>query len=358
MTQATIRQLTTDGIAATLEAQVATMTNINRNVKINYKGFMNCQPSYFNGTEGAVGLIHCFKRTESVFSHSKCAEEDRVTFATGNVTASKPQTQEEAISITQRLMEQVIKRNSVQETNDHKQKFDDGRNTTDNNNYPNNYRNDPICIVTSIATPTIAYKYKYIKIIRNKGHNWKLIMAELGWQISFKANGNVRYMGPQPCVGCVQLGDSGVGAGWVGWRSCLRFVGCAVVWGGWGVGGGVGGWVWDAGVFGCVVCGLGVCEVVVVAGGSVVGWGCGGGGGVLVGGGLWGVWVLLWFWEMGVVVAVGCVGVSWVGVVVVGGGGVGVVGWGGVGGGVLLVEGWVWGCGSCGGVGWGLWVVV
>ncbi|GJV07491.1 reverse transcriptase domain-containing protein [Tanacetum coccineum] len=44
-----------------------------------------CQPSYFNGTEGAVGLIRWFERTESVFSRSKCVEEDRVTFATGTL---------------------------------------------------------------------------------------------------------------------------------------------------------------------------------------------------------------------------------------------------------------------------------
>ncbi|GJU82051.1 hypothetical protein Tco_1284416 [Tanacetum coccineum] len=36
----------------------------------NYKEFISCQPFYFNGTEGAVGLIHWFERTESVFSHS------------------------------------------------------------------------------------------------------------------------------------------------------------------------------------------------------------------------------------------------------------------------------------------------
>ncbi|GJX16058.1 reverse transcriptase domain-containing protein [Tanacetum coccineum] len=241
ITQAAIQQLITDGIAAALEAQAATMENTNRNVISNYKGFMSCQPSYFNGTEGAVGLIRWFERTKSVFSHSKCVEEDRVTFATGtltddalswwnayaqpirieqanritwtelkrlltnkycprtevkkmedkfynlvvkgndlktyvrrfqelavlcpnmvpnteklmevfigglprsikgNVTASKPQTLEEAITITQRLMEQVIKHNSAQETNDHKRKFEDRRNTTDNNNYPNDRNNN------------------------------------------------------------------------------------------------------------------------------------------------------------------------------------------------------------------------
>ncbi|GKC79539.1 hypothetical protein Tco_1130313 [Tanacetum coccineum] len=60
----------------------------------------------------------------------------------GNVTASKPQTLEEATNIAHRLMDQILKRNSVQETNNHKRKFDDRRNTTDNNNYFNNRDNN------------------------------------------------------------------------------------------------------------------------------------------------------------------------------------------------------------------------
>ncbi|GKE81212.1 hypothetical protein Tco_1551212 [Tanacetum coccineum] len=86
MTQAAIRQLIVDGIAAALEAQVATMANTNKNVISNYKGFMSCQSSYFNGTEGVVGLIRWFERTKLVFSRSKCVEEDRVTFAIGTLT--------------------------------------------------------------------------------------------------------------------------------------------------------------------------------------------------------------------------------------------------------------------------------
>ncbi|GKA06063.1 reverse transcriptase domain-containing protein [Tanacetum coccineum] len=86
MTQAAIRQLIADGFTAALEAQAATMANTSRNVISNYKGFMSCQPSYFNSTEGAVGLIRWFERTESVFSRSKCAEEDRVTFAASTLT--------------------------------------------------------------------------------------------------------------------------------------------------------------------------------------------------------------------------------------------------------------------------------
>ncbi|GKE64765.1 hypothetical protein Tco_1518926 [Tanacetum coccineum] len=98
MTQAAIRKLVADSVTTALEAQAATMANAsnpNRNtgptgtpvVKMgNYKEFISCQPFYFNGTEGAVGLIRWFERTKSVFSHSRCAEENKVTFATGTLT--------------------------------------------------------------------------------------------------------------------------------------------------------------------------------------------------------------------------------------------------------------------------------
>ncbi|GJT99084.1 putative reverse transcriptase domain-containing protein [Tanacetum coccineum] len=183
MTQAATRKLVADSVAAALEAQAATMVNTDnttRNTrqretpvarKCSHKEFMNCQPFNFKGTEGAVGLIHWFKRAESVLLRSKCTEDCKVKFATGtlteealswwnsfaqsigikeaykitwsefkqllikknwqcptmvpnseklmevfiegllrnikgNVTASKPQTLEEAITITHRLMDQ------------------------------------------------------------------------------------------------------------------------------------------------------------------------------------------------------------------------------------------------------------
>ncbi|GJQ96851.1 hypothetical protein Tco_0007990 [Tanacetum coccineum] len=98
VTQAAIWQLVADSVAAALEAQAATMAstdNPNRNTgpretpverKCTYKEFMSCQPFYFNGTEGAVGLIRWFERTESVFSHSNCTEDCKVKFATGTLT--------------------------------------------------------------------------------------------------------------------------------------------------------------------------------------------------------------------------------------------------------------------------------
>ncbi|GKD24663.1 reverse transcriptase domain-containing protein [Tanacetum coccineum] len=84
-----IRQLINDSISSALKAQATAMANSdnsNRNTERNYKEFINCQPFYFNGTEGAVDLIRWFERTESVFSSSKYAEEDRVTFSTGTLT--------------------------------------------------------------------------------------------------------------------------------------------------------------------------------------------------------------------------------------------------------------------------------
>nr|GEV44733.1 putative reverse transcriptase domain-containing protein [Tanacetum cinerariifolium] len=98
VTQAAIRKLVADIVTAALEAQAATMANANnpnRNtgpigihvVKTgNYKEFISCQPFYFNGVEGSVGLICWFKRTKTVFSRSRSVEENKVTFVTGTLT--------------------------------------------------------------------------------------------------------------------------------------------------------------------------------------------------------------------------------------------------------------------------------
>ncbi|GKF87114.1 reverse transcriptase domain-containing protein [Tanacetum coccineum] len=98
MTQAGIRKLVADSVTVALEAQEATMAstdNLNRNTgprqtpvikRGNYKEFISCEPFYFNGTERAVGLIRWFERAESVFSRSNCADENKVTFATGTLT--------------------------------------------------------------------------------------------------------------------------------------------------------------------------------------------------------------------------------------------------------------------------------
>ncbi|GKC34945.1 reverse transcriptase domain-containing protein [Tanacetum coccineum] len=225
MTQAAIRKLVADSVTAALEAQAANMENTDNTTRpreahvarqCSYKEFMSCQPINFKGTEGAVGLIRWFERTESVaisgeillptdwdrkklqdiwvefkkllikkyyprtevqkmedeFYHLTVKGNDLKTYVRrfqelatlcptmvpdskkmmevfiglprsieGNVTASKPQTLEEAINIAQRLMDQVTKHTPVQVSSDHKRKFDDRR-TFNNNNYRNTNTNN------------------------------------------------------------------------------------------------------------------------------------------------------------------------------------------------------------------------
>ncbi|GJW24235.1 reverse transcriptase domain-containing protein [Tanacetum coccineum] len=193
-----IWQLINDGISSALNAQAAAMANSDNSNR-------NTEPR-----EIPIAKRENYKEFINLFSRSKCAEEDRVTFATGtltddalswwnahaqlmgieqanqitltelkrlltnkfqeltilcpnmvpnseklmeafigglpqsiegNVTASKPQTLEEAINISQRLMDQIIKRDSVQETNDRKRKLENKGNIV-NNNYQNNYNDN------------------------------------------------------------------------------------------------------------------------------------------------------------------------------------------------------------------------
>nr|GEZ00017.1 reverse transcriptase domain-containing protein [Tanacetum cinerariifolium] len=93
MSQDAIRKLIADSVAAALETQTATMAEANNSIrkvhvakKGNYKEFISCQPFYFNGMKGVVGLIRWFERTESVFSRSNYAKENKVAFATGTLT--------------------------------------------------------------------------------------------------------------------------------------------------------------------------------------------------------------------------------------------------------------------------------
>nr|GEX13915.1 reverse transcriptase domain-containing protein [Tanacetum cinerariifolium] len=198
MSQAAIRKLVDDSIAATLETQTATMAEADNPIRNtrpreihvakrgNYKEFISCQPFYLNDNKVAfatgtltndalswwnayaqpIGIEqanritwtklkmlltnkYCpqteIKKMEDEFYNLSVKGNDLKTyvrrFVEGNVTTSKPQTLEEAINIAQRLMDQVTKHNSIQGTNDHKQKFKDKRNISSNKNYRNNYQN-------------------------------------------------------------------------------------------------------------------------------------------------------------------------------------------------------------------------
>nr|GEX87125.1 putative reverse transcriptase domain-containing protein [Tanacetum cinerariifolium] len=106
MTQAAIRKLVTDSVATALEAQAANMANTdntNRNIKpreapvarkCSYKDFMSCQP--FNFKILCPTMEPNSKKMMEVFIEGLPRSIE------GNVTASKPQTLEEAITIAQR----------------------------------------------------------------------------------------------------------------------------------------------------------------------------------------------------------------------------------------------------------------
>ncbi|GJR70276.1 reverse transcriptase domain-containing protein [Tanacetum coccineum] len=118
ITLAAIQQLITNGISSALKAQAASMA----------KRFQELAVLCPNMVPNAEKLVEVF-----INGLPRSIE--------GNVTASKPQTLEEAINIAQRLMDQIIKHDSVQEANDHKRKLEDKGNII-NNNYQNNYNNN------------------------------------------------------------------------------------------------------------------------------------------------------------------------------------------------------------------------
>nr|GEZ65165.1 putative reverse transcriptase domain-containing protein [Tanacetum cinerariifolium] len=106
MTQAAIKQLVADSVAATLKAQAATLANAdntNRNSgprethvekKFTYKEFMNCQLFYFNNMKGApIGIEDAYKITWSEFKRL---------FIKKYCPQTEIKKMEEAISITQR----------------------------------------------------------------------------------------------------------------------------------------------------------------------------------------------------------------------------------------------------------------
>nr|GEU61380.1 hypothetical protein [Tanacetum cinerariifolium] len=114
----------------------------------------------------------------------------------GNVTTSKPQTSEEAITTTQRLMDQVTKHDTEQGTNDHKQNFDDRRNNN-NNNYPNNHDNN------NYPNDRNNNNYQNNRNNNNNNSNNDYHQQQNGRQETFRTYGNHGYNGPHPlCRKC------------------------------------------------------------------------------------------------------------------------------------------------------------
>nr|GEV03080.1 hypothetical protein [Tanacetum cinerariifolium] len=167
-----------------------------------YKTFLYCNPHTFSGTKGAVGLSRWFKKLESVFRSSNCANEDRVikmmtddycpwnelqrmeqelwdltvigndiegytnhfyeleimfpTMVTpeykkikryiwglqeniqGNVASSKPITTHGAIQMTHNLMDQVVRTKAARGSDRNKQKGEDHQSNNNNHHHQQN----------------------------------------------------------------------------------------------------------------------------------------------------------------------------------------------------------------------------
>nr|GEV84607.1 reverse transcriptase domain-containing protein [Tanacetum cinerariifolium] len=153
MTHIAIRKLVADSVAIALEAQAATMASTNN-------------PNRNSGLRKTlIAKNNCAKKNKVKFAINTLLEEAlfwwdlfaqpigvketyKITWSEFKRFLEKkycPQTEikkmKEAITMTQKLIEQVLKHNSVQETNNHKRKLEDRRNTTTTNNN-NNYRNN------------------------------------------------------------------------------------------------------------------------------------------------------------------------------------------------------------------------
>nr|GEV48636.1 hypothetical protein [Tanacetum cinerariifolium] len=158
------------------------------NVKgCSYKTFMNRKPHHLNGMKGVVGLSRWIEKVEQVFEISKCAEEDKVMFATstlretilrltiivsmnlvlmcpelvptekkkverfirgfperikGNITSLKPTTLHEAINMAHEPVEQAVQGKAARVSKRNKKKWENHQRNTNNNNLKNRNRNN------------------------------------------------------------------------------------------------------------------------------------------------------------------------------------------------------------------------
>ncbi|GKE69925.1 hypothetical protein Tco_1527997, partial [Tanacetum coccineum] len=96
MTQAAIRRMIKESVDVAIAAERARQSNVRNDAsgygpvrgqdtapdvrECTFAGFMKCNPTIFHGVEGAVKLRRWFKKTESVFEISECAEGRKVKF--------------------------------------------------------------------------------------------------------------------------------------------------------------------------------------------------------------------------------------------------------------------------------------
>src|ERR1043165_4254004 len=89
MTQAELEHLLQQQLNVTLAAFQAAQQTFGNIYQVQsgctYKKFMDCKPHYFNGTEGAVGLLRWLEKIESVFAMCNSPDVDRVKYASATL---------------------------------------------------------------------------------------------------------------------------------------------------------------------------------------------------------------------------------------------------------------------------------
>ncbi|GJX03881.1 putative reverse transcriptase domain-containing protein [Tanacetum coccineum] len=166
MTQAAMCQMIKESVDAAITAEQERQTKVKNDAsksrlvrgqdtapvvrECTFDGFIKCNPTVFHGIEGAIKLRRWFKKTESVFGISECAEGKKVKFAAAilevlldrrnpmygarvieledqgcEVTSSKHVNLNEAVHMAHKLMEQKSQARNERILEGKKQKWED-----------------------------------------------------------------------------------------------------------------------------------------------------------------------------------------------------------------------------------------
>nr|GFA97286.1 putative reverse transcriptase domain-containing protein [Tanacetum cinerariifolium] len=91
LTQDTINRMIQESVEAAIRAERQRVQSESSHVggpnvalvarECTFADFIKCSPITFHGNEGAVGLIRCIEKTETVFTVSKCTKANKEVFA-------------------------------------------------------------------------------------------------------------------------------------------------------------------------------------------------------------------------------------------------------------------------------------
>ncbi|GJT88903.1 putative reverse transcriptase domain-containing protein [Tanacetum coccineum] len=137
LTQEIVDQLVRDGIEAAIRAERERVREEATRAggpaaapvaqECTFTGFMKCGPTQFHKTECAVGLCRWFKKIESTFGISECAERRKVKFATATLHSRAltwPAMLNDDVRMAHTLMEQKIQAKNERITEGNKRRWE------------------------------------------------------------------------------------------------------------------------------------------------------------------------------------------------------------------------------------------